>query len=63
VDALEANDRKVALELSAAQKLEQAIEMMSTGIRLKRSNLVRQFPNAGEAEIERLLTAWLTLDD
>ena len=63
MDALEANDRKVALELSAAQKLEQAIEMMSTGIRLKRSNLVRQFPNAGEAEIERLLTAWLTLDD
>ena len=63
MDALEANDRKVARELSAAQKLEQALEMMSTGIRLKRSNLVRQFPNAGEAEIERLLTAWLTRDD
>jgi Rv0078B-related antitoxin len=62
VDALEANDRQVAQELSPAQKLAQALELMSSGIRLKRSNLERQFPRADEAEIERLLTAWLTQD-
>jgi predicted site-specific integrase-resolvase len=62
VDALEADDRQVAQQHSPAQKLAQALELMSSGIRLKRANLERQFPRAGEAEIERLLTAWLTQD-
>jgi hypothetical protein len=63
VDALEADDREVARALSPEQKLAQALEMMSAGIRLKRNNLRRQFPAADEAEIDDLLTAWLTRDD
>ncbi|MEO8902823.1 MAG: hypothetical protein ABI488_12350 [Polyangiaceae bacterium] len=63
MDALEANDRQLAQELSPAQKLAQALELMSSGIRLKRRNLERQFPRADEAEIEQLLTVWLTQDD
>ena len=62
VDALEADDRQMARQHSPAQKLAQALELMSSGIQLKRSNLKRQFPHADEAEIERLLTAWLTQD-
>jgi Rv0078B-related antitoxin len=60
VDALEADDLKSARGLSPAQKLAQALEMMSTGIRMKRSALRRRYPVAPEMEIDRLLTAWLT---
>jgi hypothetical protein len=48
--------------LSAAEKLEQALEMMSAGFRLKRVSLRRQFPQLSEQEIEQLLTAWLQQD-
>jgi Rv0078B-related antitoxin len=60
VDALEADDLESARQLSPAEKLAQALEMMSTGIRLKRAALQRRHPAAQETEIERLLTAWLT---
>ncbi len=63
MDALEANDRELARRLSPGEKLAQALEMMSTGIRLKRGNLRRQFPDASESVIDRLLMAWLTHDD
>ena len=60
MDALEADDLESARELSPAQKLAQALEMMSAGIRMKRSALRRRYPAAQEVEIDRLLTAWLT---
>jgi hypothetical protein len=60
VDALKADDLESARELSPAQKLAQALEMMSTGIRIKRAALRRRHPAAPEMEIDRLLTAWLT---
>jgi hypothetical protein len=60
VDALQADDLDSARKLSPAQKLAQALEMMSAGIRMKRSTLRRRYPAAPEMEIDRLLTAWLT---
>ena len=60
MDALEADDLESARDLSPGQKLAQALEMMSAGIRLKRSTLQRLHPAAHEIEIDRLLTAWLT---
>jgi len=63
VDALKASDHELDRSLDPARKLALALETMSAGIRLKRSNLRRQFPDAGDAEVERLLTAWLTEDD
>ena len=62
MDALEADDLESARQLSPAQKLAQALEMMSAGIRLKRSALRQRHPDAQELEIDRLLTAWLTDD-
>jgi len=62
VDAFEANDRLDAQTSSPAQKLAQSLEMMSTGIRLKRLALRQRFPTADEPEIDRLLTAWLSED-
>jgi hypothetical protein len=62
VDALEVNDQELAQKLTAAEKLLQALEAMRTGIRLKRSTLRRQFPNADETEIDRQLAEWLTQD-
>lgn len=63
VDALEAHDRELANELTPSAKLAQALEMMRTGIRLERSALRRQYPEADEADIDRRLAAWLSRDD
>jgi hypothetical protein len=62
MDALEAHDREQALRLDPAAKLVQALEVMRTGIRLKRSTLRRQNPEADEADIERRLAEWLRSD-
>jgi hypothetical protein len=59
VDALQAHDREQAQKLTPAEKLKQALEVMRTGIRLKRLTLCRQYPDAGEAEIDRRLAEWL----
>jgi len=62
VDALDAHDREQARQLSPAEKLEQALEVMRMGIRLKRLTLCRQYPDADEAEIDRRLAEWLSRD-
>jgi hypothetical protein len=59
MDALEAHDREHALRLNPAEKLLQALEVMRTGIRLKRSTLRRQLPEADEADVDRRLAEWL----
>lgn len=59
MDALEAHDREQALRLGPAEKLVQALEVMRAGIRLKRSTLRQQFPEADEAELDRRLAEWL----
>jgi hypothetical protein len=59
MDALQAYDREEARRLTPAEKLAQALEVMRTGIRLKRRTLCRQYPEADEAEIDRRLAEWL----
>jgi hypothetical protein len=59
LDALDAHDREQARLLTPAEKLEQALEVMRTGIRLKRVALCRQYPEAGAEEIDRRLAEWL----
>ena len=63
MDALQAHDHAEALRLKPAEKLMQALEVMRAGIRLKRSTLHRQFPEADETEIDQRLTEWLRSDD
>lgn len=60
MDALEAHDREQASQLSLAEKLEQALDAMRAGIRLKRSTLRRQHPHADESEIDSRLAEWLS---
>ncbi len=62
MDALQAHDHAEALRLKPAEKLMQALEVMRAGIRLKRTALRRQFPEADEAEIDRRLAEWLRSD-
>ncbi|HET9929349.1 MAG TPA: hypothetical protein VFQ35_01625 [Polyangiaceae bacterium] len=62
MDALLAHDREHARQLTPSEKLQQALEVMRTGIRMKRSTLRRQFPEVEEAEIDRLLAEWLRAD-
>lgn len=59
VDALQAHDREDASQVPAAEKLRQALEVMRTGIRLKRLTLSRQYPEADDTEIDRRLAQWL----
>lgn len=42
-----------------AERLQTALDLYEAGEQLMRENLRRQHPEAGEAEIERLLDAWL----
>ena len=48
---------------SPAEKLQQALDVMRAGIRLKRSTLRRQFPEADETEVDHHLAEWLRGDD
>jgi hypothetical protein len=59
MDALLAHDREHACQLDPAEKLQQALDTMRAGIRLKRSNLRRQFPEAAETEVDHRLAEWL----
>jgi hypothetical protein len=63
VDALERSDIDFARRATPAQKLEQALEMMNTGLRIKREQLRRDHPGADDADIEKLYLAWLLSDD
>jgi len=63
MDPLLASDRELAQQVTPAEKLAQALEMMTAGIRLKRTSLRRQFALASDTEIEDMLTAWLMQDD
>jgi hypothetical protein len=62
MDALLAHDREHARQLDPAEKLKRALDVMRAGIRLRRSTLRRQFPNAAETEVDRRLVEWLRGD-
>ena len=63
MDALLAHDREHARQLEPAEKLQQALDVMRAGIRLKRSTLSRQFPEVDETEVDLRLAKWLRGDD
>ena len=52
MDALLTHDREHARQLEPAEKLKQALDVMRAGIRLKRSTLRRQFPDAADIEVD-----------
>ena len=62
MDALLAHDREHARQLDPAEKLKQALDVMRAGIRLKRSTLRRQFPDAADTEVDHRLAEWLCGD-
>jgi hypothetical protein len=62
MDALLAHDREHAHQLGPAEKLQQALDVMRAGIRLKRSTLRRQFSEADEKEVDQRLAEWLRGD-
>jgi len=62
MDALLAHDREHARQLDPAEKLKQALDVMRAGIRLKRSTLRRQFPDAADTEVDHRLAEWLRED-
>jgi hypothetical protein len=63
VDALERSDLEFARRATPEQKLAQALEMMATGLRLKREQLRRDNPTFDDAALEELYLAWLLNDD
>jgi hypothetical protein len=63
VDALAASDLEIARAMPPGEKLVQALELMETGLRLKRANLRRAMPEATEAEIDAAFERWLFADE
>ncbi len=57
------SDIEIDRTLTPADKLAQAFEMNAAGIRLKRAALRLQHPDATDAEIEAMVTAWLFADE
>ena len=63
MDPLLQDDIETSRATSPEQKLAQAIELMETGIRVKRAALRQALPEASESEIDEALERWLTEDD
>jgi hypothetical protein len=63
VDPLVEHDVEIARRTPPAQKLAQALELMATGIGLKRAALRHTAPEATEREIDEALVRWLTGND
>jgi hypothetical protein len=62
VDPLLKDDIHRSQTTDPAEKLAQALEMMATGIRLKRAGLRAAQPGASEREIDAQLRSWLAAD-
>lgn len=62
MDPLAQHDLELARGASPAEKLAQALELMETGIRLKRAALKNQRPDDCDDKIEKALAQWLASD-
>lgn len=58
-DALTENDVEVSRVYPPAKKLAQALDMMETGIRLKRAALAHTLKQATEQQLDEALSRWL----
>ena len=63
MDQLLQDDIETSRATSPVAKLAQAIELMETGLRLKRAALRRALPDASEVEIDEAFERWLTRDE
>jgi hypothetical protein len=63
VDPLRLDDLERARRTPIEERARQALELMRTGIRLRRIALRARFPEASEEEIEGRLWRWLARDD
>ncbi|MCC6873346.1 MAG: hypothetical protein IT378_03475 [Sandaracinaceae bacterium] len=63
MDPLREDDVRQMRETPPAEEARQALEMMQTGIRLKRAALRARHPSASDEQIEAKLQAWLDTDD
>ena len=59
VDRLRQDDIERARRKPLAERLQEALDAMQTGIDLKRASLRRQHPHESEASIEARLREWL----
>lgn len=62
MDRLTEHDLALSRETPPAAKLQQALQLMATGIRLRRAALRRESPESPASEIQRRLEAWLSTD-
>jgi hypothetical protein len=63
MDALRENDIEIARMTPPEEKLRQVLQMVETGIRLKRAGLRVRHPSATPEQIEEMLQQWLESDD
>jgi len=63
VDPLRANDLEIARNTPPEVKLAQALDLMETGIRLKRAALRQANPSMTDADLDEALERWLMRDD
>jgi len=59
MDPLRRDDIERARRLPIEERAKLALEMMRTGIKLKRASLRARYPEASESEIEEKLLLWL----
>jgi hypothetical protein len=62
VDPLTLHDIRLSQQVPPSEKLAQALELMETGIRLKRAALRALHPVATEGEVDQALERWLLGD-
>lgn len=63
MDPLRADDIARARATPPEVKLAQGLDMMATGIRLKRAALRHRFPDESEDRIDERMRRWLARDD
>jgi hypothetical protein len=63
MDLLRRDDLERARRAAPAEKLVQAVEMMTLGIALRRAGIRARKPEATEAEVEEELRRWLERRD
>jgi hypothetical protein len=63
VDALNRSDLELDAKTTQGQKLVEALELMSVGMRLERQRLRQKHPEATDQQLEELFLAWLLEHD
>lgn len=62
MNSLRQHDQEISRQTTPGKKLRQTLELMETGIRLKRAALRNAQPKASETEIDQALERWLIAD-